>query len=180
MRLPLAAGLLAAAIAVPAFAHGFAGKSPEARVTPVDHHAVVAADIVDTAVAAGDFTTLVAAVQAAGLVDTLKSEGPFTVFAPADAAFALLPEGTVDTLLQPENQSRLQEVLTFHVVAGRFNAADLAGQVTRVQTVNGETVSIDGTDGVRVETAQVIAADIETSNGVIHVIDRVIVPAESH
>lgn len=179
MRLRVLAGIIAAAFATPAFA-GDCGSTRAAELTPAQHHVTGPADIVDTAVAAGDFSTLVTAVQAAGLVDTLKGPGPFTVFAPADAAFARLPDGTVNSLLQPQNQARLRDILTFHVVAGRYTAADLAGQVTRLPTVNGEIIAIDGTDGVRVETAQVVAADIETANGVIHVIDRVIIPADRH
>ncbi|MEM6487232.1 MAG: fasciclin domain-containing protein [Pseudomonadota bacterium] len=133
-------------------------------------------DIVDTAVAADDFNTLVAAVQAAGLVDTLKGDGPFTVFAPTDAAFAALPPGTVETLLLPENKDQLVAVLTYHVVAGKVMSADLAGKKLSVPTVQGSEVDIDATDGVMVDGATVVAADIEASNGVIHVIDAVILP----
>lgn len=133
-------------------------------------------DIVDTAVAAGSFTTLVAAVQAAGLVDTLKSPGPFTVFAPTDAAFAKLPAGTVDSLLLPENKDKLVAVLTYHVLPGQTLAADLAGQRLSVATVNGANLHIDGRNGVKVENATVTQADILTSNGVIHVIDTVLLP----
>jgi uncharacterized surface protein with fasciclin (FAS1) repeats len=133
-------------------------------------------DIVDTAVAAGSFTTLVAAVQAAGLVDTLKSPGPFTVFAPTDAAFAKLPAGTVDSLLLPENNDKLVAILTYHVLPGQTLAADLAGQRLSVATVNGANVHIDGRNGVKVENATVTQADILTSNGVIHVIDTVLLP----
>jgi uncharacterized surface protein with fasciclin (FAS1) repeats len=135
------------------------------------------ADIVDTAVAAGDFNTLVTAVQAAGLVDTLKSPGPFTVFAPTDEAFAKLPEGTVETLLKPENKDQLVAVLTYHVVAGKVMSGDIAGKRLEVATVQGSTVDIDATGGaVMVDNATVIAADVEASNGVIHVIDTVILP----
>ncbi|WP_299143134.1 fasciclin domain-containing protein [uncultured Tateyamaria sp.] len=133
-------------------------------------------DIVDTAVAAGSFNTLVAAVQAAGLVDTLKSPGPFTVFAPTDAAFAKLPAGTVENLLKPENKDQLTAILTYHVVPGQTLAADLAGKRLSVATVNGANVHIDGRNGVKVEKSNVIQADILTSNGVIHVIDRVLLP----
>ncbi len=135
-----------------------------------------AADIVDTAVAAGNFKTLVAAVQAAGLVDTLKGAGPFTVFAPTDEAFAKLPAGTVDDLLKPENKDKLVAVLTYHVVPGKVMAADLAGKETKAKTVQGQEVTISGKDGVTVDGAKVIKADIATSNGVIHVIDAVILP----
>ena len=136
-----------------------------------------AADIVDTAANAGSFDTLVAAVEAAGLVETLKSEGPFTVFAPTDDAFARLPEGTVDRLLQPENKDQLIALLTYHVVPGKVMSSDIAGQETEVETVQGSPVSIDATDGaVKVDEATVTQADLETDNGVIHVIDRVITP----
>lgn len=142
-----------------------------------DHHRT-ASDIVDTAVAADDFNTLVAAVQAAGLVDALKADGPFTVFAPTDAAFAALPEGTVDTLLQPENLGQLQAVLTYHVVAGSYTSASVAPGSYELPTLQGSNVSIVvGEDGaISVDGANVITADIEASNGVIHVIDAVILP----
>ena len=137
---------------------------------------VKAQDIVDTAVSAGMFNTLVAAVQAAGLVETLKGEGPFTVFAPNDEAFAKLPEGTVEELLKPENREQLVAVLTYHVVPGKVMSADIAGVSTKVASVQGSSLSIDATDGVKVDNATVIAADIETDNGVIHVIDSVVLP----
>ena len=133
-------------------------------------------DIVDTAVSAGSFNTLVAAVQAAGLVETLKGPGPFTVFAPTDAAFAALPAGTVDNLLLPENRDQLTAILTYHVVPGKVMSSDLAGKMTSAATVQGEAVDIDATMGVKVESANVVSADIETSNGVIHVIDSVLIP----
>ncbi|MFT5664719.1 MAG: putative surface protein with fasciclin (FAS1) repeats [Gammaproteobacteria bacterium] len=133
-------------------------------------------DIVDTAVSAGNFTTLVAAVQAAGLVDTLKSEGPFTVFAPTDAAFAALPAGTVENLLKPENKDQLIAVLTYHVIPGKVMSGDIAGKRLEVKTVQGSMVDVNATDGVMVDGATVVAADIETINGVIHVIDQVILP----
>ncbi len=133
-------------------------------------------DIVDTAVGAGSFTTLVAAVQAAGLVDTLKGDGPFTVFAPTDAAFAALPEGTVENLLKPENKDQLVAVLTYHVLAGKVMSGDIAGQTLSPATVQGSTVDIDATSGVTIDGANVTTADIEASNGVIHVIDAVILP----
>jgi uncharacterized surface protein with fasciclin (FAS1) repeats len=134
------------------------------------------ADIVDTAVAAGQFGTLVAAVQAAGLVETLKGEGPFTVFAPNDEAFAKLPAGTVEDLLKPENRDQLVAILTYHVVPGKVTSADLAGKTMNAATVQGGEVAIDATDGVKVDNATVIAADVMASNGVIHVIDTVIMP----
>jgi uncharacterized surface protein with fasciclin (FAS1) repeats len=133
-------------------------------------------DIVDTAVSAGQFNTLVAAVQAADLVDTLKSPGPFTVFAPTDDAFAKLPAGTVEALLKPENKAKLTEILTYHVVPGKIMSADIAGQSTAVTTVQGESLTVDATSGVMVNNATVISADIVTSNGVIHVIDTVLLP----
>jgi uncharacterized surface protein with fasciclin (FAS1) repeats len=134
------------------------------------------ADIVDTAVAAGQFNTLAAALEAAGLVDTLKSEGPFTVFAPTDAAFAALPEGTVETLLQPENRDQLVAILTYHVVPGKVMASDVVS-LSEATTVNGSDIAIKVMDGsVHINDATVIAADVDASNGVIHVIDTVILP----
>jgi uncharacterized surface protein with fasciclin (FAS1) repeats len=133
-------------------------------------------DIVDTAVAAGSFTTLVAAVTAAGLVETLKGAGPFTVFAPTDAAFAALPEGTVADLVKPENKAKLTSILTLHVMSGAVHAADIAGKTLHPATVNGETLVVDGTHGVTINGANVVTADIACSNGVIHVIDAVLMP----
>ena len=133
-------------------------------------------DIVDTAVAAGSFTTLVAAVTAAGLVDTLKGDGPFTVFAPSDDAFAALPAGTVDDLVKPENKDKLTAILLLHVLPGRVMAEDVAGNVLDPATAGGSTVHVDGTDGVTVDGAKVVTADIECTNGVIHVIDTVLLP----
>ena len=133
-------------------------------------------DIVDVASSNPDFSTLVAAVSAAGLVDTLKGEGPFTVFAPTNAAFAALPAGTVDNLLKPENKDQLVKVLTYHVVPGKITSDQLAGKRANVATVQGQTVHVDGRNGVRVNGATVTAADIEATNGVIHVIDAVILP----
>jgi uncharacterized surface protein with fasciclin (FAS1) repeats len=134
------------------------------------------ADIVDTAVGAGSFGTLVAAVQAAGLVETLKGEGPFTVFAPTDEAFAALPEGTVESLLLPENKDQLTAILTYHVIPGAVMSTDIAGQELSVATVNGAEVDINATSGVMIDGATVTTADIVASNGVIHVIDQVILP----
>jgi uncharacterized surface protein with fasciclin (FAS1) repeats len=141
---------------------------------PLGPSAARAADIVDTAVAAGSFTTLVTAVKAAGLVNTLKSKGPFTVFAPNDAAFAKLPPGTVDSLLK--NKAKLAAILKYHVIPGRVMAADVAGKSLQVKSVEGQPVSVDGSFGVRVNDAHVIQPDIEASNGVIHVIDTVLLP----
>lgn len=151
--------------------------SAAAALVMIGHTAVArASDIVDTAVSAGQFTTLVAAVQAAGLVETLKGPGPFTVFAPTDDAFAKLPAGTVDNLLKPENKDQLVKVLTYHVVPGKVMSGDIAGKSTEVATVEGQTLKIDATSGVRVNDATVVQADVEASNGVIHVIDAVVLP----
>ena len=135
-----------------------------------------AADIVDTAVSAGSFSTLVAAVKAAGLVDTLKGKGPFTVFAPTDAAFAKLPAGTVESLLKPENKAKLTAILTYHVVPGKVVSKDLMGHSQDVKTVQGQTVSIQALGPVFVDGAQVSTADVMATNGVIHVIDSVLMP----
>ena len=135
-------------------------------------------DIVDTAIAAGSFTTLVSAVKAADLVGTLKGTGPFTVFAPTDAAFAKLPKGTLDDLLKPENKAKLQAILTYHVVSGKVMAADVA-KLESAKTVNGQMLTINGKNGtVMVDNAKVAKTDIESSNGVIHVIDTVMMPKD--
>ena len=134
------------------------------------------ADIVDTAVSAGSFKTLVAAVQAAGLVDTLKGTGPFTVFAPTDDAFAKLPPGTLESLLKPENKSKLAGILTFHVVPGKQMAANVIASKT-LKTVQGQELAVEIKDGkAYVNGAQIVKTDIVTSNGVIHVIDAVVLP----
>ena len=133
-------------------------------------------DIVDTAIAADDFNTLVAAVQAAGLVETLRGDGPFTVFAPTDEAFAALPEGTVEALLLPENRDTLVAILTYHVVPAEIMSSDIAGQTATVATVQGGTLAVDATSGVMINEANVVAADVDASNGVIHVIDAVLLP----
>ena len=133
-------------------------------------------DIVDTAVAAGNFKTLAAALKAAGLVDTLKGAGPFTVFAPTDEAFAKLPAGTVDDLLKPENHDKLVAILTYHVVSGKVMAKDVV-KLHEAKTVNGKEVKIMVSGGkVMVDNANVIKTDIACSNGVIHVLDSVILP----
>ena len=133
-------------------------------------------DIVDTAVAAGQFKTLAAALTAAGLVDTLKGPGPFTVFAPTDAAFAKLPAGTVENLLKPENKAKLTAILTYHVVAGKVMAADVV-KLKEAKTVNGAMVAVKVDGGnVMINNAKVTTADIKASNGVIHVIDTVLLP----
>ena len=136
-----------------------------------------AGDIVETAVSAGSFTTLVAAVKAAGLVDTLKGPGPFTVFAPTDEAFAKLPAGTVENLLKPENKAQLVAVLTYHVVPGKVMSGSIAGKKLDVATVQGGKIAVDGTMGVMINDAKVVSPDIATTNGVIHVIDKVILPS---
>ncbi len=133
-------------------------------------------DIVDTAVGAGQFKTLAAALGAAGLVETLKGKGPFTVFAPTDAAFAKLPAGTVEMLLKPENKAKLTAILTYHVVAGKVMAADVV-KVTSAKTLQGGSVAVKVTGGkVTIDAANVVTTDIEASNGVIHVIDTVLMP----
>lgn len=155
------------ALAICLIASPLAAWAPSAR----------AADIVDTAIAAGSFKTLVAAVQAAGLVDTLKGKGPFTVFAPTDAAFAALPAGTVEMLLKPENKAKLVSILTYHVVPGKVTSADLTGKKLSPKTVEGQTLAIDATGAtVKVNQATVTKADIAADNGEIHVIDAVLMP----
>lgn len=146
---------------------------------PTDEAATDTKDIVDTAVADGRFTTLVTAVQAAGLAETLKGEGPFTVFAPTDEAFAALPAGTLESLLLPENKQQLTDILLYHVVPGNVMASDVAG-LTSASTVLGEDVTVKVQDG-RVylnDNVEVIITDIETSNGVIHVLDAVLIPPQ--
>lgn len=148
-----------------------------ASISFADHHMKQGSnDIVDVAVDAGQFTTLAAALEAADLIDTLKGEGPFTVFAPTDEAFSKLPEGILDSLLLPENRDQLVSILTYHVVTGKVMAADVV-KLDSATTVNGTDVdiSVDG-ETVRIDQANVISADIAASNGVIHVIDAVILP----
>jgi uncharacterized surface protein with fasciclin (FAS1) repeats len=136
-------------------------------------------DIVDTAVAAGSFKTLAAALKAADLIETLKGPGPFTVFAPTDEAFAKLPAGTVEMLLKPENKAKLTRILTHHVVAGKVMAAD-AAKLTSAKAVSGDTLKIAAQGGgVTIDKAKVVTADVAASNGVIHVIDTVILPKDS-
>lgn len=152
--------LLLAALALPLVA--------ATAVSPKQHD-----DIVDIAASNSDFETLVAAVQAAGLVDVLKGDGPFTVFAPTDDAFARLGDDAIQMLLRPENRDQLTAILTYHVVPGEFKARDV-GRVNTLDTVNGQSLSV----GSRIDNAELIATDIEASNGVIHVIDRVLMPRE--
>ncbi len=135
-------------------------------------------DIVDTAVAAGNFKTLVAALQAAGLADTLKGGGPFTVFAPTDDAFAKLPAGTVETLLKPENKEKLKAILLYHVVAGQVGSTQVV-KMSSAKTLDGKDVEITANNGaVMINNAKVVTADIKASNGVIHVIDSVLIPQD--
>ena len=159
---------LAAVLGLVAIATGFAAEG-KAKRKP-------GKDIVDTAVRAGNFKTLATALKAADLVETLKGKGPFTVFAPTDEAFAKLPKGTVEDLLKPENKKKLAGILTYHVVAGKVMAADVV-KLTEATTVQGSKVSIKVSDGkVTVDAANVVKTDIGCSNGVIHVIDAVILP----
>ena len=133
-------------------------------------------DVVDTAIAAGSFKTLAKALDAAGLVTTLKGAGPFTVFAPTDEAFAKLPDGTLETLLKPENKEKLRRILTYHVVAGKVMASDVV-KLQSARAVSGDTIAVKVEDGmVHVDNATVTSADVLASNGVIHVIDSVILP----
>ena len=139
-------------------------------------HSKEKADIVDTAATAGQFKTLTVALEATDLVKVLKGEGPFTVFAPTDEAFAALPEGTLENLLKPENKDQLVAILTYHVVPGKVMSSDVGGKQLGVATVEGSEVSVNGMSGVTVNGANVIQANIETDNGVIHVIDEVVLP----
>jgi uncharacterized surface protein with fasciclin (FAS1) repeats len=131
-------------------------------------------DIVETAIKAGSFPTLVAAVKAAGLAETLKGKGPFTVFAPNEAAFAKLPKATLDDLMKPENKGKLASLLSHHVVSGKILSKDIAGKTMKSKSVQGAELSIDATKDVMIDKAKVVKADIESSNGVIHVIDTVL------
>jgi uncharacterized surface protein with fasciclin (FAS1) repeats len=164
-------GAIPAAPAYAAPANDMAPPPPSESAAPT----AKTGDIVDTAVAAGSFKTLVAAVQAAGLVDTLKSPGPFTVFAPTDEAFAKLGDAAIADLLKPENKEKLTAILTYHVVPGKVMAADVV-KIKEAKTVQGGVVTIDTADGVKINNAKVVKADIVTSNGVIHVIDTVLLP----
>ena len=137
---------------------------------------VRAGDIVDTAISAGSFKILVAAVKVADLVSTLKSKGPFTVFAPTDAAFANLPAGTIASLLKPENKAKLVAILTYHVMPGKVMASDIAGKSMKVASVQGSKIAVEAYRGVMVDKTKVVKADVKPSNGVIHVIDTVIMP----
>ncbi|NEP56238.1 MAG: fasciclin domain-containing protein [Symploca sp. SIO2G7] len=178
-------GLCAVLIVVPALASCQGPSDPTTEATPDTEEQVVAEPevtaepsgdtIVDVAIANGSFETLVAAVQAADLVETLSGEGPFTVFAPTDEAFAALPEGTLDTLLLPENQETLTQILTYHVVSGEVPSSEVT--TGAVETVAGEELEILADEsGVTVGAATVVTPDVEASNGVIHVIDTVLLP----
>lgn len=136
-----------------------------------------AGDVVDTAVAAGSFKTLAKALEAADLVQTLKGPGPFTVFAPTDEAFAKLPAGTLESLLKPENKAKLRRILTYHVVPGKVMAADVT-KIQSAKAVSGDTITINTQGGVMVDKARVVKTDVAASNGVIHVIDSVILPKD--
>jgi len=172
----LALAMAAAPAAADTCRHATARSAHTDAVRYVSHPAE-AADIVDTAAAAGAFSTLLAAAAAADLVDALKGDGPLTVFAPTDAAFEALPAGTVETLLKPENKAGLAAILKLHVIAGSAITSDqLAGKVITAETLGG-TVKVDGTVGVTVDNATVISADVQAANGIIHVIDRVLLPA---
>ena len=152
-----------------------AGDHPQAKQAKAEHPKA-GADIVAVAAGADDFKTLVTAIKTAGLVETLQGKGPFTVFAPTDKAFAALPEGTLENLLKPENKQMLVDILTYHVIAGKVMAADV--KTSKVTTVNGQELGIQvKKDGVMVDQAKVIKTDIAASNGVIHVIDAVLLPA---
>jgi uncharacterized surface protein with fasciclin (FAS1) repeats len=168
--------MLMSAVAVGAGAYATQVAPTPARA---DHHEKAATstkDIVDTAVAAGQFKTLAAALEAGGLVETLKGEGPFTVFAPTDAAFAKLPAGTVESLLKPENKEKLVAILKYHVVSGKVTSDQVAG-MTEAKTVEGKSVKIKAADGkVMIDNSTVTKADIAAKNGVIHVIDSVLIP----
>jgi uncharacterized surface protein with fasciclin (FAS1) repeats len=181
------AGIAGASHAEPR--RGHSTKAPAAAATPAPAAMDAAAsttqpasapravgNIIEVATSAGQFTTLVAALNAAGLTETLNGAGPFTVFAPTDAAFAKLPAGTVENLLMPENKSKLAAILSYHVVPGRVASADLAGVTSTPATVQGGTLSVDTSAGVKIGGATVTTPDVAASNGTIHVIDTVLLP----
>lgn len=171
----LTAGLAPAAAAVAA-AGDCSGTS---NVRPVSNRAVPAT-VVDIAASNSNFSTLVAAVEAAGLLPVLTGPGPFTVFAPTNEAFAKLPPGTVERLLRPENRAELVAILTYHVVPGRVTSDQLAGRTLRAETVQGARIAVDGRTGVRINGSTVIQADLQARNGVVHVIDTVLLPPPQH
>lgn len=170
MKYALTAIAASFAIAAPALA------CDAQKVMPAKYETKASKDIVATAEAAG-FTTLLAAAKAAGLVEALQGEGPLTVFAPTDEAFAKLGDETIATLLKPENKDQLAGILKYHVIAGKVKSKDLAGQTITAETLNG-TINVDGTDGVKINNATVVQADVKASNGIIHVIDTVLIPSE--
>ena len=172
--------ILAALAAVSALVFAPSASAESCHGVAKHTSAQQSADIVDVAVGAGQFQTLAAALQAANLVDTLKGDGPFTVFAPTDEAFRALPAGTVERLLRPENRAELTRILTYHVVPGRVTSDQLAGQQVQPSTVAGARLRIDARQGVSVNDARVVNADVAASNGVIHVIDRVLLPPAQH
>lgn len=177
MLLPIAAFAILGAACSGETAPATPAPAPVAEAPAPTPAPVEAKDIVDTAVAAGSFTTLVAAVQAAGLESTLRGPGPFTVFAPTDAAFAALPAGTVEDLLKPENKAKLTAILTYHVLPGEVMSSAIGMQTLEPATVEGATIKVVGSaTGVMVNDAKVVTADVDASNGVIHVIDKVIMP----
>jgi uncharacterized surface protein with fasciclin (FAS1) repeats len=173
-----AIALLAAACSEPPETAATATPPAPAEAAPAPAApAAESKDIIDTAVGAGSFNTLVTAIKAAGLEGTLRGPGPFTVFAPTDAAFAALPAGTVEDLLKPENKEKLTAILTYHVLPGEVMSSGIAGKTLEPATVQGATVKVvGGGDGVMVNDAKVVTADVDASNGVIHVIDKVIMP----
>jgi uncharacterized surface protein with fasciclin (FAS1) repeats len=176
--LPIAAIALLGAACSGETAPATPAPTPTAEAPPPAPAAAEAKDIVDTAVGAGQFTTLVSAVQAAGLESTLRGAGPFTVFAPTDAAFAALPAGTVEDLLKPENKEKLTAILTYHVLPAEVMSSAVAGQTLEPATVQGAKLKVDGSTAgkVMVGDATVVTADVDASNGVIHVIDKVLMP----
>ena len=177
LLLPIAAFAFMGAACSGETAPATPAPAPVAEVATPAPAPVEAKDIVDTAIAAGSFTTLIAAVQAAGLESTLRGPGPFTVFAPTDAAFAALPAGTVEDLLKPENKAKLTAILTYHVLPAEVMSSAIGMQTLEPATVEGATVKVVGSStGVMVNDAKVVTADIDASNGVIHVIDKVIMP----
>ncbi len=153
-----------------------AGPALAASVRVASVPARATYDVVDTAIKAGSFNTLVAAITAVCLVDTLKGKGPFTVFAPTDEAFAKLPKGIIEDLLKPENKATLISILTYHVLSGKVMSKDIAGKAMKAKTVQGAEVAVDATRDVMVDKAKVTTADIPATNGVIHVIDSVLMP----
>jgi uncharacterized surface protein with fasciclin (FAS1) repeats len=174
IQLPLLTGALALAIAAPTVLAAPVGGGDASKHSTASVQA--RADIVDTAVRAGQFKTLAAALKAAGLVETLKGPGPYTVFAPTDAAFAALPAGTLEELLRPENRKKLVAILTYHVVPGRVTATQVAGMESATTVEGGKLMIRASNAGVTVNGAHVISADVAASNGVIHAIDKVLMP----